>query len=167
MANPTEVVLVRHAETTMITQNRIHGHSDAPLSAAGIEAARKTAEYLRGQVFDAFYCSSLGRARRTAEIIGEAIGLQAIPVDGLREQYYGWLEGKPMPWFEPDLSGPSFMHPYIKFALRVSGEKVDKFSQRVVTAFDEIVSNHSGKRILMVIHWGTLSIISNHLTWPP
>ena len=70
MTKSTEIVLVRHAETTMISDNRIHGQLDAPLTELGITAAKKTAENFRGQKFDAFYASSLGRAMKTAEIIG-------------------------------------------------------------------------------------------------
>jgi probable phosphoglycerate mutase len=162
MANPTEIVLVRHAETIMIKSNRIHGSTDAPLTEVGIEHARKTAEYFKGQRFDAFYCSSLGRAVRTAEIIGEAIGMQPIPVDGLQERHYGWLEGKPMPLFEPDFSGPAFMYPFIKLALHVSGEREDEFPRRVVSTTEKIASDHPGQRIMMVVHWGILSTLTRH-----
>jgi broad specificity phosphatase PhoE len=162
MANSTEIVLVRHAETTMISKARIHGHSDAPLTENGIRAAQKTAFFLAGDSFNAFYSSSLGRAMHTAEIIGQSIGMSAHPVDGLRERYYGWLEGKPLALFEPDLTGPAFMHPIIKFALHVSGEQEDKFPKRVIRSFEDIVGNHRGERVLMVIHWGILSILTRY-----
>lgn len=162
MAKSTEIVLVRHAETTMISEARIHGHLDAPLTENGIRAARKTAAALSADSFDAFYSSSLGRAMRTAGIIGDSIGLAPAPVDGLRERYYGWLEGKSLALFEPDLTGPAFMHPFIKFALHVSGEKDDEFPKRVVRAFEEILGKHEGKRILMVVHWGILSILAKY-----
>jgi probable phosphoglycerate mutase len=162
MAKSTELVLVRHAETTMISDNRIHGQHDAPLTDSGIAAAKKTAEYFRGQKFDAFYASSLGRALRTAEIIGATINMQPLPVDGLRERNYGWLEGKPLALFEPDLTGPAFMHPIIKFALRVSGERDEEFPRRVVKSMKEIIQRHSGQRVLLVIHWGILSILTRY-----
>jgi broad specificity phosphatase PhoE len=162
MAKSTELVLVRHAETTMISDNRIHGQHDAPLTDSGIAAAKKTAEYFRGQKFDAFYASSLGRALRTAEIIGATINMQPLPVDGLRERNYGWLEGKPLVLFEPDLTGPAFMHPIIKFALRVSGERDEEFPRRVVKSMEEIIQRHSGQRVLLVIHWGILSILTRY-----
>jgi probable phosphoglycerate mutase len=162
MAKSTELVLVRHAETTMISDNRIHGQHDAPLTDSGIAAAKKTAEYFRGQKFDAFYASSLGRALRTAEIIGATINMQPLPVDGLRERNYGWLEGKPLALFEPDLTGPAFMHPIIKFALRVSGERDEEFPLRVVKSMEEIIQRHSGQRVLLVIHWGILSILTRY-----
>jgi broad specificity phosphatase PhoE len=162
MAKFTEIVLVRHAETTMISDNRIHGQIDAPLTDSGIAAARKTAEIFRGQAFDAFYASSLGRAMKTAEIIGEAINMQPVPVDGLRERNYGWLEGKPLALFEPDLTGPAFMRPIIKFALSVSGEGDGEFPRRVIKTFEEIYQRHQAQRILLVIHWGILSILTRY-----
>jgi probable phosphoglycerate mutase len=162
MTKSTELVLVRHAETTMISDNRIHGQHDAPLTDRGIAAAKKTAEYFRGQKFGAFYASSLGRAMRTAEIIGATINMQPLPVDGLRERNYGWLEGKPLALFEPDLTGPVFMHPIIKFALHVSGERDEEFPRRVVNSIEEIIQRHSGQRVLLVIHWGILSILTRY-----
>lgn len=162
MTKSTEIVLVRHAETTMISDNRIHGQIDAPLTEGGIAAARKTAEIFRGQTFDAFYASSLGRAMRTAEIIAEVIHMQPEPVDGLRERNYGWLEGKPLAFFEPDLTGPVFMHPFIKFALRVSGESDAEFPRRVIKTIDEIIQRHEGQRVMLVIHWGILSILTRY-----
>jgi 2,3-bisphosphoglycerate-dependent phosphoglycerate mutase len=162
MAKLTEIVLVRHAETTMISDNRIHGQFDAPLTEDGIKAAQKTAEIFRGQSFDAFYASSLGRAMRTAEIIGEAINMRPVPVDGLRERNYGWLEGKPLAFFEPDLTGPAFMHPYIKFALHASGEGDEEFPDRVLKTTEEIIQRHAGQRVLLVIHWGILSILTRY-----
>ena len=99
---------------------------------------------------------------KTAEIIGEAINMQPVPVDGLRERNYGWLEGKPLAFFEPDLTGPAFMHPIIKFALRASGEGDEEFPRRVIKSFDEIYQRHQGQRILLVIHWGILSILTRY-----
>lgn len=162
MVKATEIVLVRHAETTMITDNRIHGQLDAPLTENGIAAAMKTAEKFFGQKIDAFYASSLGRAMRTAEIIGKAIGMQPVPVDGLRERNYGWLEGKPLALFEPDLTGPACMHPFIKLALHVSGEHDEEFPRRVVRSAEEIIQRHSCQRVLLVIHWGILSILTRY-----
>jgi len=163
MNKPTQVVLVRHAQTEMITENRIHGHSDSPLSQNGIRDANKTANHLRAQSFGAFYSSSIGRAMCTAEIIGNALNMAPVPIDGLKERYYGWLEGKPLSLFEPDLSGPKIMHPFIKFALKTSGESAEFFIDRVIRTFDHITTKHKGQRILIVIHWGILSVLSQYL----
>lgn len=163
MTTSTRVVLVRHAETEMITKKLIHGHSDSPLSEKGTRDAQKTADYFRGQRFDAFYSSSIGRAVRTANIIGNAINIPPVPTDGLKERYYGWLEGKPLTLFEPDLTGPKIMHPIIEFALKISGESSLDFLDRVITTFESIVAKHEGQRILIVLHWGILSVLTQYL----
>lgn len=163
MKSTTQVVLVRHAQTEMITKNRIHGHSDSPLTKKGICDAQKTAQHLSGQHFDAFYSSPIGRAMHTASIIGDAINMQPVPSDGLKERFYGWLEGKPLSLFEPDLSGPKIMHPIINFALNTSGERSQDFIERVVTDFERITTKHAGQRILIVLHWGILSILTQYL----
>jgi len=163
MTLSTQVILVRHAQTEMITKNRIHGHSDSPLSQKGVRDANKTADRLRGQSFGAFYSSPIGRAMHTAEIIGNVINRVPVPNDGLKERYYGWLEGKPLSLFEPDLSGPKIMHPFINIALKASGESAKFFVDRVISTFDDITTRHKKQRILFVIHWGLLSILTQYL----
>ena len=164
MPNTTQLVLVRHAETTMTERNRIHGHSDAPISKSGMRAIKKTAKHFRGQRFDALYSSSLGRALTTAKHIGKAVGLKPIPLDGLRERGYGWLEGKLLPYFEPDLTGPVWLRPIVRLALLASGESEQKFIKRVITTTEGILSGHQHQRVMMVIHWGLLSMLSKYLT---
>jgi len=154
---------VRHAQTEMITENRIHGQSDSPLSQKGVRDAKKTADYLSGQSFDMFYSSSIGRAMRTAEIIGQSINIAPVPTDGFKERCYGWLEGKPLSLFEPDLSGPKIMRPFIEFALKISGESAENFIDRVVKTFNHITAKHRGQSILVVLHWGILSVLTQYL----
>lgn len=160
MTQPTQIFLVRHAETTMIQDNRIHGHLDAPLSEKGLRDAHKTADSLRGQHFDALYTSSLGRALTTARIIGEAIDLQPIALDGLKERYYGWLEGQSLKWFEPALTGAWLNRILSQAALAISGESDQRFTHRILKTFHTISDQHRAQRVLIVVHWGILSILT-------
>lgn len=162
MSKNTQLLLVRHAETAMIAENKIHGHSDGPLSDNGLRDSQKAAAYFRGQKFDAFYSSSLGRAMHTAEIIGDAIEQKPVPVDDLRERYYGHLEGKPLHLFEPDGSGIWILRPYVHLALWLTGESEKHFVKRVIKGIDKIVQDHQGQRILIVTHWGVLGILSQY-----
>jgi len=160
MEKSTQILLVRHAETTMISEDRIHGHLDAPLSEKGLQDCKKAAEHFRGQSFDALYSSSLGRAMHTAEIIGKAINLKPIPLDAMRERYYGWLEGKKLSKFEPDGSGAWYLRSYVNFALWISGESERHVAQRVVKGIQKIIADHQNQRIILVVHWGVLSILT-------
>ena len=162
MSQPTQIFLVRHAETTMIQEHLIHGHLDAPLSEKGLRDARKTAAYFSGQSFDVLYSSSLGRVMATAGMIGEAIGLQPVPVDGLKERYYGWLEGKSLDWFEPDLTGSWLSRILSQAILLASGESEQHFTRRILRSFKKIYDSHSGQRVMIVAHWGILSILTKY-----
>ena len=89
--------------------------------------------------------------------------MKPLPFDGLQERYYGWLEGRSLKWFEPDLSGPKVTLPLVKLALRFSGEQADDFVERVIHSFDTIVKKHARARVLIVLHWGLLSILNQYL----
>jgi len=160
MHKPTGVFLFRHGETASTESRRIHGQTDSPLTKAGLEHAQATGEYLPSGFFDAFYCSSLGRAYNTAKIIGKSIKKEPIPLDGLRERFYGGLEGFPLLTFEPDLTGPVLLRPFVRFVLFISGEHEKNFISRVVSSIQEIINNHPGQRVLIVTHWGVLSILT-------
>ncbi len=151
----TLLTLVRHGTTEWIEQGRLHGITDAPLSARGRQEARLAAEALRGQHFDALYTSPLGRARETAEIVGQAVGLEPIPFDGLREMDFGWLEGSRLFNFANDSPlRRMFRSAWITLVVRLSGEPRPHFGQRVAEAACEIARRHPDQRVLAVIHMG-------------
>ena len=162
MGSAVSIILVRHGETEYTKIHRIHGSTDAPLTATGLECARKTANHFRGQTVNRIYSSPLGRAFKTAEIIGRALDQEPIPDPGLEERGYGWLEGRSMKLFEPDLSGPKLFLPCVKFALKHSGEDSDAFINRVTAAFDRIATAHLDQRVMIVTHWMPISVIYLH-----
>lgn len=71
------ILLVRHGETEWNLQRRYQGGSDSPLTATGIAQAHAVGRLLAALADAAtsrIVASPLGRARRTAEIIGEHLG---------------------------------------------------------------------------------------------
>lgn len=164
MTIPTRVLLVRHGETSSIANNRIHGQTDSPLSERGMRDAEKTGKYFSEQPPDLIYSSSLGRAMQTARIIGTAVDLEPIPTDGLREQYYGWLEGLPNSLFEPEGSGHWLFRPFVRFAMAHSAEQPNAYQHRIISTFNEIVNRHPGMQILFIVHWGVLCILERYLS---
>lgn len=163
MENGTELVLVRHGETEWTELDRVHGILDSPLSERGLRQARLAADRLRGMEFAALFSSPLGRAMQTANILGNAIGLDPIPLEGLQEYDFGVLEGKALPRFSPDRSGPRIWRPIVRLSMALTAEKSSDFEDRVDETLEMMVNRHPGKRILVVTHWVVLSQVMRSL----
>jgi broad specificity phosphatase PhoE len=89
----TTLLLIRHGETDWNAEHRWQGHADVPLNAHGREQAKVLAEELAPEGVDAIYSSDLSRARDTAEIVGERLGVPVVLDPDLREIDVGSREG--------------------------------------------------------------------------
>ncbi|GAA1931629.1 phosphatase PhoE [Microbacterium aoyamense] len=93
----TTLFLVRHGETDWNRDRRIQGSTDIPLNDTGRGQARDAAAALRDELGDAapvVVSSDLSRARETAEIIAEQLGVPlGTAYPELRERAYGDAEG--------------------------------------------------------------------------
>jgi 2,3-bisphosphoglycerate-dependent phosphoglycerate mutase len=73
------IYLMRHGETTWNRVGRQQGHNDSPLTETGIEQAQAAGRLLQRAIPDihnvCVETSPLGRARQTALIVGEILGL--------------------------------------------------------------------------------------------
>lgn len=90
------LVLVRHGQSLWNLENRFTGWVDVPLTAQGVEEAKKAAGLLAGMKFDVAYTSALKRASHTLEIILDEMGTPDVPVISnlaLNERDYGDLSG--------------------------------------------------------------------------
>ncbi|HUN41941.1 MAG TPA: histidine phosphatase family protein [Acetobacteraceae bacterium] len=97
---------LRHGETDWNAQGLSQGNVDIPLNPTGLAQARSAAERLRNRGIATIISSPLSRARATAEIVGEALGLPIQVDDGLREVRFGAQEGQPMSdWFADWVAG--------------------------------------------------------------
>jgi len=86
---PTELVLVRHGETSWSQERKHTGRSDIPLTDNGRAQAQGIAGALRTFDIQRCFASPLSRAWETAELIG----LHPDPDDDLLEWDYGDFEG--------------------------------------------------------------------------
>jgi broad specificity phosphatase PhoE len=78
---PASVYLARHGQTAYNLERRFQGHLPVPLDDTGREQAVDLAERAAtgtsdGLPFIALWCSPLLRARETADIVAERLGLQ-------------------------------------------------------------------------------------------
>lgn len=90
--------MVRHGESTWNDENKFTGWYDCPLSAKGLEEAKKAGEILKaeGYTFDKAYTSTLKRAIKTLWMCLEELDLMYIPIVNLwrlNERHYGGLQG--------------------------------------------------------------------------
>jgi len=94
----TTLTLVRHGETDWNLRRLIQGSTDIPLNETGRRQARDTADVLRARLAGdtplVVASSDLSRARETAAIIAEGLGVAPPRAYAqLRERSYGDAEG--------------------------------------------------------------------------
>ncbi|HEV8179511.1 MAG TPA: histidine phosphatase family protein [Gaiellaceae bacterium] len=138
----TTLLLVRHGETDWNADGRLQGHTDRPLSEFGRRQARQLAGDLEDEEFEALYASDLARARETAEIVGERLGLPVVLDRDLREKDWGTWEG--LTAVERDR---------VEFV----GESTEAHRERILRALWRISERHpGGGRVLVVTHGGSM-----------
>jgi broad specificity phosphatase PhoE len=99
---------LRHGETDWNAQGISQGNVDIPLNPTGLAQARWAAEKLRNRGIATIVASPLSRARVTAEIVGETLGLPIAIDRDLREVAFGVQEGQAMSgWFADWVAGNS------------------------------------------------------------
>src|SRR5215212_4026480 len=103
---PVPFWFLRHGETDWNAQGLSQGHTDIPLNSVGLAQAERAARTLAGQPIATIVASPLSRARVTAEIAGQALGLPVATDDDLRETNFGEREGQPMgDWYDDWIAG--------------------------------------------------------------
>lgn len=107
----TTLFLLRHGETDWNRDRRIQGTTDVPLNDTGRVQARSAACTLREHspvdTPMSVITSDLSRARETARIVTDELGLPAAQTcSALRERGYGEAEGMPLAEFNRRWGGP-------------------------------------------------------------
>jgi probable phosphoglycerate mutase len=162
------LLLLRHGETTWNAERRWQGWADAPLSARGEQQAADAAAHLVGLGFTRVAASDLGRARRTAELLAGALGIDAEVVvdDGLKERDVGAFSGR----LTADLihEFPDAFDPETRRARYVpGGEPDDVVLARVTAALVGLVERFPDDRLLAVSHGGVIRLLERHLDVDP
>lgn len=135
---------LRHGETDYNHERRFQGQLDSQLNETGLAQAHQAAASLKGQPITSIVASPLSRARVTAEIVGEALGLPVETDDGLMECHLGIYQGMPyQEWLADYWDG--------KFAPE-GGEDFWQFRARVFPAMQRLVA--AGPNRLIVVHGG-------------
>jgi alpha-ribazole phosphatase/probable phosphoglycerate mutase len=84
-----KIYLVRHGQTDLNKDERMQGRVDEPLNETGIKQAHITRGLVGDLKFDAVYASPLGRAIKTATIVGDVDESEIIIDERLIETEFG------------------------------------------------------------------------------
>jgi probable phosphoglycerate mutase len=151
----TTLLLARHGETDWNSERRWQGHADQPLNERGREQAREIAAELAGRRIDAIYASDLWRARETAEIVAERLGLPVGLERDLREVDVGEWSG--LVHTEIETRFPEGFRRWQQGLHGwADGETYDAMGVRVVGALRAIAARHPGETVLVVSHGGAI-----------
>ncbi len=93
MTHMKKLYLFRHGQTDWNLQERFQGHLDIPLNSTGKTQARQIVPALIQWGIEVILSSDLLRARETAEIIAESMGIPVFQDLGLREAHLGGAQG--------------------------------------------------------------------------
>jgi len=96
--------VVRHGEAEGNREGRFLGQVDPPLTETGKEQARRQGAALKGLGIARILSSDLVRARTTASIIAETLGLPIESTPALREVSHGVIDG----WLSSDIQNSKY-----------------------------------------------------------
>ncbi|GGI46959.1 putative phosphoglycerate mutase [Agromyces flavus] len=149
------IALVRHGETDWNRQGRIQGSTDIPMNETGRRQARATASRLGPLGWDAVVTSPLARARETAEIIADGLGLPAPDLEhDLAERRHGTLEGLTS----------SERRALEARAVPIAGlESRVSVVSRAVPSLLRLAARHPGGAVVAVTHGGVIQSVLLHL----
>jgi len=140
----THIGLFRHGQTDWNVNFILHGVTDIPMNATGIEQVMTAARSLNRNDWDLILTSPLGRARQTAEIIAEQKGFSNIQQEDLLiERSFGEAEG---------LAYEQWKSKYSNLDEIPGGESKSDLTRRSLLLLEKFINTHPGKRILAISH---------------
>ena len=158
------LILIRHAESEGNRDQMFTATPLVPLTDRGREQARAAAGWIGAQFRPVRIVSSpYARARETAAILAEALGIPIVVESDLRERDYGRLAGQayatPRPGYERDrywLWRPE------------GGETLQEVLARVGAVLDGLAAGASHDDVIVVSHGAVMMTAHRHVTgdWP-
>ncbi len=153
---------VRHGTTAANKNDEFRGWADFELEDEGIAEAHEAAEWFLGHGVKPVLvaCSPLSRARRTAEILGDALGVEVRVDEQLKPLDTGEFTGK-----DKDETWDEFAH-YLDHPDETipGGESVNGFADRGIDAIDYWLA-YAGEHgpVILVFHTSNVVIMDCYL----
>lgn len=150
------ITFLRHGRSRADDEGVLEGRYDSPLTETGHDQAKKRGEswLQQGLTFDQVICSTLQRARTTAEIVGGILGAPVETDPDWMEMDKGPLAGMRYSEAEARYPRPAFRGPYE--AICGTGESEIDAHIRAARAVQSVIRRGPG-RYLVVAHGGILN----------
>ncbi|OUS05705.1 hypothetical protein A9Q96_10920 [Rhodobacterales bacterium 52_120_T64] len=145
---------IRHGQTDWNVEGRFQGSMDIPLNETGLAQAHSAKTLLANLPITHIYSSPLKRARVTADIANEALGLGITDIRDLMEVNFGVMEGKLRP-------PGGFSGDWQTGTTPDKAETYINFTSRVFTAINSILEQDGTP--LIVAHGGVFMPVDEHM----
>ncbi len=154
MTNST-LGLLRHGQTDWNIDLRLQGTTDIPMNQVGIAQVQAAAAQLTRD-WDVLLSSPLGRARQTAELVAEQIGIQQIAIEPLLlERAFGIGEG---------LTYAEWGEKFAKLDDIPGAESRSSVEARARELLSHIEQNYAGAKVLAVSHGALIRFVLSEVT---
>ena len=142
------IIIIQHTQSVHHTNGMVGSWTDWELSELGVEQANRIGKRLKAELSEkkfVMYSSDLLRAKQTAEIVGQYLGLIPILRTELRERNLGKCCGKSVQWLRENLE--------MQESRRDEWNRLQPFFDEVMTSDDE--------NIIIVSHGDLLSVFNS------
>ena len=154
----TELALIRHGEAWCNVDDIVGGPRGCRgLTEQGAQQARALADRFatEAEIVDVLYSSPRLRARQTAELVADMLGLPVRVDDGLRDQDFGDADGEPRSTLYCGFPGNPILEP--GRAPAPGAEPWSAYVARVRRTLHRLSRIHSGQRLMLVCHGETVN----------
>jgi broad specificity phosphatase PhoE len=152
------IITIQHAQSIHHTNGMVGSWTDWDLSDLGVQQAKNIGAKLSQQLNNRYimYSSDLIRARHTAEIVGEYMGITPIVAGELRERYLGKCIGKSVQWLRENMENQERT---VDDRIFSDAESRRDVWNRIKPFFEKIISSQD-ENIIIVSHGDLLGIFN-------
>ena len=161
METSKRIYLIRHGQVVGHDNFPVFGHTDVELTRVGIIQMKQVAERLRLVELESIYASDLKRASMGARFIAAHHNVPIHFLQELREMHFGNWEGLTLSeirtGFPEELA--KRQEDIVHYEAPGNGESVFALSNRIMEAFENILSRHEKGNIAIVAHGAVNRVI--------
>jgi len=151
----TIVGLLRHGQTDWNIDLRLQGTTDIPMNEVGVKQIELAASHLDSN-WDLVLSSSLGRAKHTAQIVVESLGLPAVIEEPLlMERSFGIGEG---------LTYAQWQEQFANLDAIPGAESKDQIVSRAKKLLQLFEQKYAGARVLAVSHGALIRFVLSEVS---